>query len=71
MPLTTKQKKTLTKKGITLEETFYLDFRQKDGSKLRIFKNRNKVDQINLDVGRLARDEQEVVVKKDMHKNIT
>ena len=64
VPLTIKQKETLTKKGITLEETFYLDFRQKDGSKLRIFKNRNKVDQINLDVGRLARDEQEVVVEK-------
>ena len=64
VPLTIKQKEALTKKGITLEETFYLDFRQKDGSKLRIFKNRNKVDQINLDVGRLARDEQEVVVEK-------
>ena len=64
VPLTTKQKENLTKKGITLEETFYLDFRQKDGSKLRIFKNRKKVDQINLDEGRLARDEQEVVVEK-------
>lgn len=64
VPLTIKQKETLTKKGITLEETFYLDFRQKDGSKLRIFKNRKKVDQINLDAGRLARDGQEVVVEK-------
>lgn len=55
VPLTTKQKENLTKKGITLEETFYLDFRQKDGSKLRIFKNRKKVDKINLDQGRLAK----------------
>ena len=64
MPLTTKQKKTLTKKGITLEETFYLDFRQKDGSKLRIFKNRKKVNKINLDEGRLAKNKSEVVVEK-------
>lgn len=42
MPLTTKQKENFTKKGLTVEETFYLDFRQKDGSKLRIFKNRKK-----------------------------
>lgn len=64
VPLTTKQKENLTKKGITLEETFYLDFRQKDGSKLRIFKNRKKVDKINLDQGRLAKNESEVVVEK-------
>ena len=57
VPLTTKQKDNLIKKGITLEETFYLDFRQNDGSKLRIFKNRKKVDKINL-------DEREVVVEK-------
>ena len=64
VPLTTKQKENLTKKGITLEETFYLDFRQKDGSKLRIFKNRKKVDKINLDQGRLAKKASEVVVEK-------
>ena len=56
VPLTTKQKENFTKKGLTVEETFYLDFRQKDGSKLRIFKNRKKVNKINLDEGRLTKN---------------
>ena len=64
VPLTRKQKENLTKKGITLEETFYLDFRQKDGSKLRIFQNRKKVDKINLDAGRLAKNKREAVIEK-------
>ena len=64
VPLTTKQKENFTKKGLTVEETFYLDFRQKDGSKLRIFKNRKKVNKINLDEGRLAKNKSEVVVEK-------
>lgn len=49
VPLTTKQKENFTKKGLTVEETFYLDFRQKDGSKLRIVKKSIKLIWMKVD----------------------
>ena len=64
IPLTSKQKEKLRKEGITLEETFYLDFEQQDKSTLRIFKNRKNVDMIYLEEGKLANNEQEVVLEK-------
>lgn len=64
VPLTSKQKKDLEADKITIEEAFYLNFEQKDGSTLRVFKNRKKIDKIHLDEGKLPKNDREVVLEK-------
>lgn len=64
VPLTEAEKIRLTDQGITLEEAFYLEFLLEDESTLRLYKNREQVDLIALDDGRLAGAGDEVVLEK-------
>lgn len=64
VPLTNSQERELRGKGISLEKNFYLDFEQKDKSILRVYKNREEINLISLDEGRLAENENEVVLEK-------
>lgn len=50
--------------GVTLEESFYLDFPMKDGSTLRIMKNRETVNLIEPDKGRTAKHSGELLVER-------
>lgn len=64
IPLTNEQEKQITDKGITLERHFSIDISADDGSKLRVFKNRNAVDLVELDSGRYAENMNEAVAEK-------
>jgi len=64
IPLTEEQEKEITNSGITLEEKFSFDVEGSDSKVLRIMKNRKKIDLVNLDCGRLADKEGEVVLEK-------
>lgn len=47
-----------------IEEMFYRDYKRKDGSILRSFINREKMNRISLSKGRLAKAENELVLEK-------
>ena len=64
VPLTAQEEKQLREKGITLEKMFYIDFNQQDSSTLRLFRNREHIDLIDLDEGRQAEKEGEIVLEK-------
>lgn len=64
VPLSDKDKNVLEKKGVELENNFYMDFSLNDESSLRIFKNRKKINLISLDSGRMAKKENEIVIEK-------
>lgn len=63
-PLTDDEKKEITDKGITLEPMFYLEYSCDDESSVRIFKNRQDVDLIQLDEGQLAHKDNDIVLEK-------
>lgn len=63
-PLTDDQEQKLKETGVTLENMFYLDFDTKDQGTLRLFSNREKLNLLTLDTGRLAKDEGEAVLEK-------
>lgn len=63
-PLSDKEETALKKTGITLEKMFYLDFLQEDGSTIRVYKNREKVNLLVLDEGHLAENSKELVLEK-------
>lgn len=64
VPLTEKEREKLEKKGVFLEEMFYLDFAMEDAGTLRVFQNRNTLNLLELDEGRLAEKEGEIVLEK-------
>lgn len=64
VPLTEKEREKLEKKGVFLEEMFYLDFAMEDAGILRVFQNRNTLNLLELDEGRLAKKEGEIVLEK-------
>ena len=51
VPLSDKETEELTDQGITLEEQFYLDYAMEDGSTLRVFQNRKKINIIENEDG--------------------
>ena len=55
LPLTESQENELTDSGLTLEKLFSMDVELADDSVLRLMRNREKVDLIDLDNGRLAK----------------
>ncbi len=63
-PLTDAQEKELTDAGITLEKMFNLDREAEDGSIVRLMKNRENINLIDLDVGHLAENSGEIVLEK-------
>ncbi len=64
VPLTEEEKESLTEEGASVEEHFYLEYSEADGGILRIFENREKIDRIELEEGRLAEKENEIVLEK-------
>ena len=64
IPLTDEQEKQISDMGITLEKHFSIDIFAEDGSKLRVFRNRNDIDLVELDSGRYAENMNEAVAEK-------
>lgn len=64
VPLSEQETAQLTNRGITLEKMFYLDFLLEDESTLRVYKNREKVNLLALDAGRMAEAADEIVLEK-------
>lgn len=50
--------------GVTLEPCFYLDFALEDGSTLRLMKNREAINRLDLCSGRLAAQPDEIVLER-------
>ena len=64
IPLTEQQEEELTTGGIMLEKMFYMDLEADDDSVLRLMKNRESINLIVLDSGRLAETNGEIVLEK-------
>lgn len=64
VPLSDKETEELTDKGITLEEQFYLDYAMEDGSTIRVFQNRKKMNLIEIVEGKEAETGTELVVER-------
>lgn len=64
LPLTKEEEAKLTDRGIILEKHFSLDYIVSDDALLRVFENREKIDLMNLDEGRLADKEGEAAIEK-------
>lgn len=64
VPLTKAEESDIKSSGVSLEPMFYLDFEMKDSSTLRVYKNRQEIDRIDLDDGRLAQNAEEAVLEK-------
>lgn len=64
VPLTDPQQTDIKDMGIILEPCFSLDFAMPDGSTLRLMKNRESINRIELATGRLAGAEDEIVLER-------
>ena len=64
VPLSDKETEELTDQGITLEEQFYLDYAMEDGSTIRVFQNRKKINLIEIIEGKEAETDTELVVER-------
>ena len=64
VPMTQEEIEILEDEGVTLEKMFSLEFRQKDESVLRVYKNRNNMNLVDLDEGKMAEANDEVVLEK-------
>lgn len=64
VPLREETEKELAEKGITLEKMFYLDFQAEDKSIIRIYQNREAVNLIDIEEGKIAEAEDEIVLEK-------
>ncbi|MEL7662122.1 FtsX-like permease family protein [Acetobacterium wieringae] len=64
VPLTENQQQELKKMGARTEATFYVDIPGPEKSVLRVFKNRNDINTIELEAGRLADQTGQIVLEK-------
>lgn len=64
VPLTASELDKLGEKGVDIEPICYLDFSQGKKGTLRVFKNRENIDLVELDDGNLAKKAGEVVLEK-------
>lgn len=64
VPLTEGEKNDLEAMGVILEEQFYLDYQLTDDSTLRVFKNRELLNLVCVEQGRIAENSAELVVEK-------
>ena len=64
VPLTESEKTDLEEYGVILEEQFYLDYQLEDDSTLRVFQNREKINTVEVENGRLAESDGEIVLEK-------
>lgn len=65
IPLNEKELNSLTKDGVNIEESFYLDFSQEDDSTLRVFKVRKSINLINLETGNIPNNNNEIIIEKN------
>lgn len=63
-PLDSVQLQKLKEKGVTVEAHFYLDYEIADGSVLRVFANREKIDRVQADFGELPEEEKDIFLEK-------
>lgn len=63
-PLTKEEQEELTDVGITLEEQFYLDYETEDESTVRVFKDRRRMNLVELSEGRRAERNSEIVLER-------
>ena len=63
-PLTDSEILEIDEEGVTLEEHFYLDFEKEDGSVLRIFCTREKIDLAAADSGNIPENDYEIFLEK-------
>ncbi len=64
LPLTDDEIEIVSRGGTDIEKMFSLDLIVKPGQKVRMFKNRERIDLIQLDDGRLAESDSEAVLEK-------
>ena len=64
IPLTQKQLSVLREKGTIIEEGFSTDVVMEDGSVLRAFKMREEINKVQLDEGKNAENDNELVIEK-------
>lgn len=64
VPLLESEKEELEDEGITLEEQFYLDYELEDDSTLRVFKNREEINLLEVVDGRIVDAKNEVVLER-------
>lgn len=64
VPLSNSQIDELNQMGVKLEEVFTLDFQMSDNSILRVMKNRDKINLVNLVSGQIAKAEDEIVLER-------
>ena len=69
VPLNDEQLNDLKDLGANVEEKFYFDEQSELGASLRIFKNRNNINQIKLDAGRVPQNDNEIVLEKHFADN--
>lgn len=60
VPLTNKDLKKLNDKSVTIEKMFYMDIESEEGKTVRIFKNRDTINKIQLKSGKLAKQSNEI-----------
>lgn len=64
LPLTDRQMDEIKEMNVSLEPCFYLDFQMSDDATLRLMKNRQRINLLELEKGRLAKAEKEVVIER-------
>lgn len=64
VPLTEEEKADLETLGVTLEEQFYLDYQLADDSTIRVFKDRELINLVCVEQGRMAEKDAELVLEK-------
>ena len=64
VPMTDAEWRSLEAKGITLQKQFFLDYTVDTDKTLRLFQNRDQINQIMIVEGRLAEAEDEVVLER-------
>ena len=63
-PLSEEMEEEVRAMGFLLEDMFSLDFKQSDGSILRVMKNRERINRTELSEGRMAQNENEIVPER-------
>lgn len=63
-PLTDEEKNDLEDNKYSIEESFYIDFKQDDNSTIRIFKNRDNINVESATEGTIANNDNQVMLEK-------
>lgn len=64
VPLTNAEKENLEEMGVVIEEQFYLDYQLEDDSTLRVFKDREKINLVEITQGRETETDREIVIEQ-------